>query len=170
MWRLSGKAWRQPDLDDARIMADTLKGWAYMPKKSYSFKLKSDLAELDTLSQHVQKFGRSFGLSKKFLFEINLALDELFTNIISYGYQDESDHLIEISITPQNNSLELCIEDDGVPFNLTDIEDPDLPCDIESCKIGGLGIHLIKNLMDNVCYNRCKGKNRLILTKKLEEK
>ena len=138
-----------------------------MPKKSYSFKLKSDLAELDTLSRHVQDFGRSLGLSKKFLFEINLALDELFTNIISYGYQDNSDHLIEITITPLNNSLELCIEDDGVPFNLIDVAGPDLPCDIESCKIGGLGIHLIKNLMDEVCYRRSKGKNRLTLKKKL---
>lgn len=140
-----------------------------MPKTSYSFKLKSDLAELDTLSKHVQAFGRARGLSKKFLFEINLALDELFTNIISYGYQDDKNHLIEISMTPLNNTLELCIEDDGVPFNLTDVEDPDLPCDIESCKIGGLGIHLIKNLMDDVCYQRCKGKNKLILKKALED-
>ncbi len=138
-----------------------------MPKKSYSFKLKSDLAELDTLSQHVQTFGRSIGLSKKFLFEINLALDELFTNIISYGYKDNKDHQIEISITPLNNSLELCIEDDGVPFNLTDVEEPDLSCDIESCKIGGLGIHLIRNLMDDVCYQRSKGKNKLTLKKNL---
>lgn len=141
-----------------------------MPKKSYSFKLKSDLTELENLSRHVEAFGRSIGLSKKFLFEINLALDELFTNIISYAYQDDSDHIIEITITPLNNSLELCIEDDGVPFNLINVADPDLPCDIESCKIGGLGIHLIKNLMDEVCYERAKGKNRLTLKKALEAK
>ena len=141
-----------------------------MPKKPYFFKLRSDLAELDTLSKHVQKFGSSIGLSKKFLFEINLALDELFTNIISYGYQDDQDHLIEITITPLNNTLELCIEDDGVPFNLIDVADPDLPCDIESCKIGGLGIHLIKNLMDEVCYKRTEGKNKLTLKKELKEK
>ena len=124
---------------------------------------------MDTLSKHVQKFGKSIGLSKKFLFEINLALDELFTNIISYGYRDDKDHLIEITITPQNNTLELCIEDDGVPFNLQDVDDPDLPCDIETCKIGGLGIHLIKNLMDEVCYVRKKNKNRLTLKKELKE-
>jgi len=141
-----------------------------MPKKSYSFKLKSDLAELDTLSRHVHNFGQSLGLSRKFLFEINLALDELFTNIISYGYQDDKDHFIEISITPQNHSLVLCIEDDGVPFNPIEVDDPDLPCNIESCKIGGLGIHLIKNLMDEVCYRRLKGKNRLTLKKELKEK
>ena len=45
-----------------------------------------------------------------------------------------------------------------------------MPCDIESCKIGGLGIHLIKNLMDEVCYQRLKGKNRLTLKKELKEK
>jgi anti-sigma regulatory factor (Ser/Thr protein kinase) len=141
-----------------------------MPKKPYSFKLKSDLAELDKLSRHVQQFGNAIGLSKKFLFEINLALDELFTNIISYGFKDDRDHLIEITMIPRNNSLELCIEDDGIPFNLIEVEDPDLPCDIETCKIGGLGIHLIKNLMDEVCYTRLKDKNRLTLRKDLTEK
>lgn len=139
-----------------------------MPKKLYAFKLKSDLSELDTLCRQVKRIGRAIGLSPKCLFELNLALDELFTNIISYGYRDEHDHLIDVAITAHDNHLEICIEDDGVPFNPTAVSEPDLPCDIETCKIGGLGIHLIKNLMDEICYQRCRGKNRLTLRKKIE--
>ena len=62
-----------------------------MAKKEYSFKLKSNLSELDNLCQNLEDFGKKIGLSKKLIFEINLALDELFTNIISYGFKDENE-------------------------------------------------------------------------------
>ncbi len=88
-----------------------------MAKDKVSFKLKSNLSELDALCQNLEKFGQSIGLSKKCIFEANLALDELFTNIISYGFADDDNHVIEVTITPQNETLCLCIEDDGVPFN-----------------------------------------------------
>jgi anti-sigma regulatory factor (Ser/Thr protein kinase) len=140
-----------------------------MPKKKYCFKLKSDLSELDELCQHLEKFGQTLGLSKKCIFEINLALDELFTNIISYGFIDDEDHVIEVTLTPQNKTLCLCIEDDGVPFNPVDAKEPDLECTVEECKIGGLGIHLIRNLMDEICYERCGDKNVLTLKKYIIE-
>jgi len=140
-----------------------------MPKKKYTFKLKSNLSELDKLCEQLEKFGQSLGLSKKSIFEINLALDELFTNIISYGFGDDDEHLIEVTITPQNETLCLCIEDDGVPFNPVDAKEPDLECTVEDCKIGGLGIHLIRNLMDEICYKRCGDKNVLTLKKNIAE-
>jgi len=140
-----------------------------MPRKKYSFKLKSSLTELDRLCQKVEKFGRSHGLSKKSIFEINLALDELFTNIISYGFRDDAEHWIKVTITPQDDLVCLCIEDDGIPFNPVDAKQPELKCSIEECKIGGLGIHLAKNLMDEVCYERCGDKNVLTLKKNCPE-
>ena len=140
-----------------------------MPKKKYTFKLKSNLSELDRLCEHLDKFGQSAGLSKKCIFEINLALDELFTNIISYGFPDDGEHVIEVSITPQNETLCMCIEDDGVPFNPVEAKKPDLECTLEDCKIGGLGIHLIRNLMDSVCYERCGEKNKLTLKKNIAQ-
>jgi len=139
-----------------------------MPKKEYSFELKSSLAELDKLCQNLETFGKKFGLPKKLIFEINLALDELFTNIISYGFKDNQEHIVKVTLTPQNDELCLCIEDDGKPFNPIDFETPDVSCSVEECKIGGLGIHIMKKLMDEVCYERCGGKNVLNLKKKLE--
>ena len=65
-----------------------------MAKNKVSFKLKSKLSELDTLCQNLERFGQSIGLSPKCIFEANLALDELFTNIITYGFKDKKEHTI----------------------------------------------------------------------------
>jgi anti-sigma regulatory factor (Ser/Thr protein kinase) len=140
-----------------------------MGKNKITFQLKNKLSELDTLCQKLEGFGESIGLSPKFIFETNLALDELFTNIISYGYDDNKVHIITVKISLQDNELLFNIEDDGIPFNPTEVDEPDLGCTIEECKIGGLGIHLAKNLMDEVCYQRCKDKNILTLKKNIAE-
>ena len=140
-----------------------------MAKSKVSFKLKSKLSELDNLCQQVERFGKSNGLSSKCIFEANLALDELFTNIISYGFNDKKEHIIEITIALKNNTLVFNIEDDGIPFNPTEADAPDMECTIEDCKIGGLGIYLAKNLMDEVCYQRCNEKNILTLKKNIDE-
>ncbi|MGD2187878.1 MAG: ATP-binding protein [Desulfobacterales bacterium] len=140
-----------------------------MAKNKVSFKLKSKLSELDALCQNLEEFGQSCGLSKKCIFEANLALDELFTNIISYGFNDKNEHTIQITISVQNDELVVHIEDDGIPFNPTKVESPDLECTIDECRIGGLGIHLAKNLMDDVCYQRCKDRNILTLRKNIKE-
>ena len=140
-----------------------------MAKNKVSFKLKSNLSELDTLCEQLERFGHSIGLSPKCIFEANLALDELFTNIINYGFADQNEHIIKITIDHRDDKLVFSIEDDGVPFNPTKARTPDLECSIEECKIGGLGIHLAKNLMDEVCYQRCKNKNVLTLKKNIKE-
>ena len=67
-----------------------------MAKKEYCFELKSSLSELDKLCRKLETVGREIKLSKKFIFEINLALDELFTNIISYGIEDDNEHVIKV--------------------------------------------------------------------------
>ena len=138
-----------------------------MAKKEYSFELKSSLTELDKLCQKLENIGQKIGLSKKLVFEINLALDELFTNIISYGFKDDEEHHINVTVTPQKEVLCLRIEDDGIPFNPTDFEIPDVACSVENCKIGGLGIHIMRKLMDEICYSRCDGRNILTLKKNM---
>lgn len=139
-----------------------------METKMLSFNLRSDQSELDTLCQKLEKLGKSLRLSKKCIMEINLALDELFTNIISYGFKDGLEHLVKIQILLENGTLNLCIEDDGIPFNPLEVEEVERACDIEGCNIGGLGLHLVKTLMDMVCYERCEGRNKLMLKKAIE--
>ena len=136
-----------------------------MTKLDYSFELKSKLSELETLCRHLEDCGDIMNLPQKCLFEINLSLDELFTNIISYGYQDDLEHQIKFSLTKDRETLVLEVEDEGVPFNLLNAADPEVSQDLDSIDIGGLGIHLIKKMMDDIDYQRIEGKNKLILKK-----
>ena len=136
-----------------------------MTDKEYSLELKSNLAELDRLSRHLEICGRQFGLSKKFIFEINLALDELFTNIVCYGICGNREHIVRITISLENDEICLSIEDHGIPFNPVKFKVPDMPRSIEECKTGGLGIHLVRNLVDDIGYRRCGDKNILTLKK-----
>lgn len=134
-----------------------------------SFELKNSLGELSTLCEKLERIGEVLEIPRRLLFEINLALDELFTNIISYGFADTSEHIIRVRISAENDLLTVVLEDDGIPFNPVERLSPELPCTLEECKVGGLGIHLVKNLMDEVVYSRCGNKNVLTLKKTIEK-
>ena len=136
-----------------------------MTKHDYCFELKSKRSELKALCGHLENCGRMMKLPHKCLFEINLGLDELFTNIISYGFEDESEHPIKFTIAKEKETLVVQVEDDGKPFNPLDVAVPEEAQDLDSMDIGGLGIHLIKNMMDDIDYQRAGGKNKVILKK-----
>lgn len=132
-----------------------------------SFALKNSLSELDALCDHLGQFCQSCGVPKRQTFEINLALDELFTNIISHGFPDEDEHQVQVTCAKEEGLLKITIEDDGIPFNPMDAPHPNLKCAFKDREIGGLGIHLIRSYMDQIEYNRKNGKNVHILTKAL---
>ena len=136
-----------------------------MTKNDYCFELKSKLSELKTLCRHLEDCGNVLELPQKCLFEINLGLDELFTNIISYGFEDELEHQIKFTLAKDRETLVVQVEDDGRPFNPLDVAGPEVSQDLDSINIGGLGIHLVKKMMDNIDYQRVEGKNKLILKK-----
>ena len=138
-----------------------------MESHQYSFELKSDLSELETLCQHLNKFGQVTGLSEACITDVNICLDELFTNIVSYGFKDDLEHLIRITMNLDNQILTLSIEDEGVPFNPLDRKDPEVPADLIDVRIGGLGIHIVRKLMDDIRYHRKQGKNKLTMKKSI---
>ncbi len=107
-------------------------------------------------------------LPQKCRSEINLGLDELFTNIISYGFEDESEHQIKFSLAKAEETLVVEIEDDGIPFNPLDANGPGVARDLDSIDIGGLGIHLVRNMMDKVSYRRRIDKNVITVVEYLE--
>jgi serine/threonine-protein kinase RsbW len=136
---------------------------------TFFFELRNHLSELTTLGEKLESVGSALGLPQRCLFEINLALDELFTNIISYGFQDQSEHFIRVNISADRDVLTVVLEDDGIAFNPVASIPPELPCSLDECKVGGLGIHLVKNLMDEVAYERRAGTNVLTLKKSIEK-
>ena len=139
-----------------------------MESHKYSFELKNDLSELEALCQHLNKFGRLTGLSEACIRDVNICLDELLTNIVSYGFEDDLEHIIRFTMDLDNQVLTLSIEDEGVPFNPLEKKDPEVPADLIDVRIGGLGIHIVRKLMDDIRYKRKQGKNKLTMKKSIQ--
>jgi serine/threonine-protein kinase RsbW len=99
--------------------------------------------------------------------DMQVALDEVLKNIVDYGYTDQEEHEIRVRLGVLNNVLEATIDDDGVPFNPLDSAVPDTRAPLRERRIGGVGLHFVKNLMSEVSYNRVGGHNRLVLRKRL---
>ena len=98
---------------------------------------------------------------------INLVFDEILSNVISYAYQDDAPHEIVISVELTPRRLVVSVEDDGLPFNPFAQEEPNTNIPIEDMEIGGLGIHLVKNVMDEFTYHRRQNANLVVLSKDL---
>ncbi|MCY3885319.1 MAG: ATP-binding protein [Gammaproteobacteria bacterium] len=125
------------------------------------------LDELQRFITTLTEFSRVGNIPEEVSFSIQLAIDELFTNIVSYGYEDDDRHEVEIRMSVQNN--EICIEliDDAKQFDpLHEAAQPDLDASLEDRRIGGVGIHLVKTMMDEVSYKYEQSKNHLTLVKK----
>ena len=136
-----------------------------MSKNNLSFKLKNNISELDKLGRKLTDFGNGIGLSKKCIFQINLALDELFTNIVSYGFPDKGHHLVSVALSHDDGKVRIEMEDTGIPFDPVSTDTPDPVTEIEDCKVGGLGLHLVKKIMDEITYQRSDQKNIITLVK-----
>ncbi len=138
-----------------------------MKTQNYPFELDNDLSELKTLNKHLSAFGRNIGVQELCISEINICLDELFTNIVLYGFNDDLKHKIKFIMTVDDNILTAAIEDDGVPFNPLKKEAVDLPTNVDDAEIGGLGIHITKELVDTISYKRKRGINRVTVRKNI---
>ena len=95
-----------------------------------------------------------------------LSLDEIVTNVISYGYSDHEEHHIDVTLRSGQGMIEVSVVDDGKPFNPLEFRTPDLKCPIDERPIGGLGIYLVKNYMNELEYKRTGIKNCLIMRKR----
>ena len=136
-----------------------------MRAKKYTLTLKSDLADLEKLRSFMEEIREGLSVSKKCQFQINLALEEAFSNVLSYGFRKHTGRFMKIAITTAQGALNVRVEDDGTPFNPLNAKEPTLQYDIENCGIGGLGIDLIKKVMDDVRYERYRNKNVLTMKK-----
>ena len=135
--------------------------------ETLSLVVKNDLAEIPRLAEIISKFCSRHGLSPDVEFDLNLSLDEVVVNVIRHGYRDHGPHEIGVSFTLEGGLLTVSDEDDGTPFNPLEAPPPNLNVPIEERQPGGLGIHLVKNLMDELQYQRRCGRNVLTMKKNL---
>jgi anti-sigma regulatory factor (Ser/Thr protein kinase) len=138
-----------------------------MMTKEISIELTNDFNELNRLNNILEEYCDLNELPSNILFAMNLSLEEVITNVISYGYEDDKEHQINIRIRLDCGGIEIEVEDDGKPFNPLEKEDPDIDASIEERPIGGLGIYLVRNYMDDLVYKRSGGKNLLFMKKRL---
>lgn len=131
------------------------------------FQVPNQLAELNGLSRAIDGHLRKHGADEAAIYAASLALEELFTNIIKYGYDDQGEHLVTISLKVEAEVFRLEISDDGHPFNPFEQPEPDLSVPLEERQIGGLGIHFIRNLLDHHDYERRDGWNVVAVEKRL---
>ena len=101
------------------------------------------------------------------MYLVSLAIEELVTNCIKYGYTDAKEHIIDFVLSVDEGTLRMEVIDDGNPFNPLDAPRPDLTLPPESRPIGGLGLHLLRELADDMRYERRDGTNRLSVTKRM---
>jgi serine/threonine-protein kinase RsbW len=123
--------------------------------------------ELDRVPGFIDRVAGEYHLGQEVVADIQVALDEILTNIVDYGYMDDAEHEIYIRFQILGNDLEAVIEDDGVPFDPLASVAPDVSSPLHKRRVGGLGLHFVKNLMDEVSYNRIGDHNRLVLKKNL---
>lgn len=129
--------------------------------------LKNDIKELVKIERALQRYGETEALPVKTLLDLNLALEELVTNIISYAYEDDSEHLIRLVLKRTGNLLTVTIIDDGIPFNPLHFPEPSGNNNINALEPGGLGIHLVKKLTDSLDYSRENNCNVITFRKRL---
>lgn len=129
--------------------------------------LTNHLPEIQRLNGILEDFAERHRLSQRVLYPVNLALDEILTNVISYGYEDGGEHQIQVRISLDADVLTAEVEDDGRPFNPLERADPDLGAAPEDRPIGGLGIYLLKTMLDSVDYRNEGGRNLLVMKKRV---
>ena len=130
--------------------------------------IENDLAQLAVVRDQVESFAKRENLSRDVVFAAKLALEELLTNTISYGYGDKSVQLIEIRLEVRGDHLIIRTADDGLAFDPRTAKEPNTQSSLKDREIGGLGVHLVKNLMDQFEYRHKDGKNHVTLRKRLK--
>lgn len=132
-------------------------------KDELRFELSPRLSAVRRLAQAVEEFGDANDLPDQQIYLINLALDELITNTVSYGLRGIDHPTIEVTLQIDGNLLVLTMVDNGQPFDPTKNREADVSSPINERPIGGLGLHLVKAFANRVHYEYREGRNRLML-------
>jgi serine/threonine-protein kinase RsbW len=129
--------------------------------------IRNRVDEMPAIVTMVENFGIKHGISHVVINELNLVLDEVLSNILSYGYSERATGRIIVRLNYRSGEISAEVRDDGRPFDPLQVESPDKAGTVQSRRVGGLGIHFMKELMDNAVYARVGNENRLVLVKKL---
>ena len=123
--------------------------------------LENKLEELSVLTQILQVFLRPYQMPSSTLYALELTLEEILVNIVSYAYEDDASHDIEFKVEVDDNMIAMKFIDDGIPFNPLTLRGSDTAQPLMDRGIGGLGINVVRKMRDMMEYQRKNDKNIL---------
>ncbi len=132
-----------------------------------TFIIRNEVEELNRVVAFLEQLAEEWQLPANTIHSIHLVLEEALSNVILYAYEKGSTHEIRIDVNYTDHQLGITITDTGRPFDPTQQKEPDIHLPAEERPIGGLGIFLIRKIMDEVSYLRSGQENILRMTKKI---
>lgn len=129
--------------------------------------IKNEIAELERLAVFVEEVSEQLNLDAETTMNLNLALEEVVSNVILYAYPQKMSEFINVMASSDDKVLVFTITDKGEEFDPTKVEEADITLSAEDREIGGLGIFIVKNIMNEVTYQRLDGRNILTLKKNI---
>ena len=130
-------------------------------------RIKNRLDELSRVNQFVEEIGEELGLDMELQMNLNLVMEEVVVNVISYAYPEGKEADIELLAESDDKELTFVLSDRGKEFDPTmnEINDADMEVNPAERDLGGMGIFIVKNIMNEVTYQRLEGKNLLTMKK-----
>jgi len=155
--------------DDITVLVVQFHGASHnSDDRQFRMTINNKVSEIVLFQGQFADFAAEQGISPTIMQKVQVVSEELLSNIIFYAYEDKRDYEIEITVDTIEEQLKLTIVDDGLPFNPLEAEKPETSLALQDREIGGLGIHLVINLMDEVTYERRGEQNVITLTKEIE--
>ena len=149
-------------------MAPEIKTFSY--NGNAQLVVPAERSEFAVLQQWLQSIAAELNMQERIKKQLMISCDEIFTNIASYAYPDGKGCVaVTIEFVSEIQCLRIIFSDSGAAFNPLEISEPDTGSALSERKIGGLGIFMVKKMMDSIEYCRQDGKNVLTLTKCLEK-
>jgi anti-sigma regulatory factor (Ser/Thr protein kinase) len=137
--------------------------------RNHIIHIKSRLSGIGIMNEQLAKMCKEWSIDKDVDFSMNLALEEIVTNIIQHGYNGREEYDITIRFSLDKHNLRIQIKDGAPEFNPINVPEPDdLNKTLEDRNVGGLGIHLVKKFTDNFSYRRMNSKNVITLLKRID--
>ena len=136
-------------------------------KHEKSLLIRRNLEEIKLIAREVESWGTLHNWTQEAIYDVSLALEELVSNIIHHGFDDDRAHSIIIKFSLKGPELTVRITDFGKPFNPLEAPPPDLSHSVKERPLGGLWIHLARGTVDEIRYEREHEENRLTIRKRV---
>jgi sigma-B regulation protein RsbU (phosphoserine phosphatase) len=150
--------------DDITILAFQYRGEiACNNTESWQMTIHNQLSEIPRVIDGIDTFCQELPVALTPSRKLKIVLDEILNNIISYGYRDDLAHEVRVEVDPISDGIVIRITDDGIPFNPLDLDEPNTDLPADEREIGGLGVHLVKEMVEDASYERRDNLNILRL-------